>query len=95
MDNDNGKEENSKLKQTLARVALVLMGLFILGGCICMIFGNTKLMMAALFCLVFIPIILYCFILVYDMTHGKSRRERLEHGLPEKSAEDGEEEGNE
>ena len=75
------ENDNSRLKQTLARIALVLMAVFIIGACVCMVIGNRELMMAALFCLVFVPIIIYCFIMVYDMTYGKSKREREQAGL--------------
>lgn len=70
------EEKKEQRKRFMARLALVLMAVFIIGACVCMVIGNKELMMAALFCIVFVPIILYCFILVYDMTYGKSKRER-------------------
>ncbi len=63
------EQKKLKTKQTMARIALVLMVLGIIAACLCMAFGTKELMMAALFCIIIVPIIIYCFIMVYDRVH--------------------------
>ena len=74
-ENNDNKE---KTKVLLARLALVLMGVFIAATCIGMAFGSKEVMMVSLFCVVFVPILLWMLIVMYDKSHGKSKREREE-----------------
>ena len=75
-DENRTEEENSRVKVIMARAALILIAVFIVAACIGMAFGSREVMFTSLFLVVFVPIIIYCFILVYDKTHGKSKRER-------------------
>lgn len=69
----SAKNKKSSVRRILAIIALVAMGIFIVTGCVCMILGNMELMMAALFCLVFVPIIIYMLIAVYDAVHKEEK----------------------
>ncbi|MBR0132788.1 MAG: hypothetical protein IJM14_06890 [Lachnospiraceae bacterium] len=87
-DENMNEGENSRTKVIMARVGLVMIAVFIIAMCLGMVLGSKEVMMASLFLLVFVPIIVYCFILVYDRTHGKSKRERKD--FLEKEKEDDE-----
>ena len=75
-DENQKEEQNGRLKVMMARAALVLIAVFVVTACFGMAFGSKEVMMTSLFLIVFVPIIIYCFILVYDRTHGRSKRER-------------------
>ncbi len=68
--------ENSRFKVIMARAALVCIAVFIVVMCFGMAFGSKEVMISSLFLTVFVPIIIYCLIFVYDKTHGRSKRER-------------------
>lgn len=61
--------KNNKVRQGLAIAGIAAIIVFIVIMCICMATGNRSLMMASLFCVVVVPISVYCFIRVYDMVH--------------------------
>ncbi len=82
---DKSQEKKEKTKVFLARTALVLMGVFIVAACLGMAFGSKEVMMASLFCVVFVPILLWMLIVMYDKSHGKSKREREEYEKNQKN----------
>lgn len=63
------KNKKTNVKQIMAIVALVALVVFVIIMCICMAVGSKELMMASLFCLIFVPIIAYIAIWLYDRTH--------------------------
>lgn len=81
----NDKKKPS-FRQIMAIVALAAIVIFVIIMCICMAVGSKELMMASMFCLVIVPIIAYCMIIVYDKTHPEgsvSIRESLKGGNDE------------
>ena len=88
-DNPDKSQEGKKEKTEviLARTALILMGVFIVATCLGMAFGSREVMMASLFCAVFVPVLLWMLIVMYDKSHGRSRREREEYEKNQKNNE--------
>lgn len=70
--------KNNKVRQIMAIIGIVAILVFLVLMCICIATGNQALMMASLFCLVVVPISIYCFIWVYDMVHKDDREEEDE-----------------
>lgn len=73
-------DKHQKTRQIMAWIAIVIIVVSIITACVCMIAGNINVGMAAFFCLVVIPIIMYLLIWVYDRVHkgDKVTKELLE-----------------
>ncbi len=69
----SAKNKRCSVRRVLAIIALAAIVIFVAAGCVCMILGNKEMMMASLFCLVFVPIIIYMLIAVYDAVHREEK----------------------
>lgn len=82
---------HSKTRQMMAWAAIAAIVVFVAAACVCMIIGDFRLVIASCFCLVVIPIMIYCFIMVYDMVHKDDKKyaeETEEARKEEETAED-------
>lgn len=67
-------EKHGKTRQIMAWAAIAAIVIFVAAACVCMVIGDFRLVIASCFCLVVIPIVIYCFIMVYDMVHKDDKK---------------------
>ncbi|MGN0165398.1 MAG: hypothetical protein ACI39R_04385 [Lachnospiraceae bacterium] len=68
------ERKHERTKVIMARIAIAAILFFVIAACIGTALGSSGMMMASCFCLVIVPIMLYCFILVYDMVHKDDKK---------------------